>query len=123
MIRYNEHEVINILSLLSTRLRVAFAAACATRLLPAYLGFSRQTGRGDAGWVGSIVDRLWRDLEGNEMSVEQIQDAIRSCERLVPGENQEPWVPIQAYADDAIAALAYALRCRQSGKEQEAAWA
>jgi uncharacterized protein YjaG (DUF416 family) len=123
MIKYDEQKTVRALSLLPAKLRSAFAAACAERLLPAYLAFSKQTGRGHPEWISSIADRLWQDLEGDEMSPEQVQEAARYCEQLVPGENQEPWSSVQAYADDAAAAMAYALRCRQNGDEQEAAWA
>jgi hypothetical protein len=42
---------------------------------------------------------------------------------LIPDKEAEAWVTEQAYAEDACAALAYALCCRLSGESQEAAWA
>ena len=42
---------------------------------------------------------------------------------LIPGEDRGPWMPEQAYAEDAASALAYALSCCQTGDSQEAAWA
>ena len=42
--------------------------------------------------------------------------------KLIPQEEEGPWIPEQADAEDAGAAVAYALRCRQNGRGQEAAW-
>jgi hypothetical protein len=42
---------------------------------------------------------------------------------LFPKEDDGPWIPEKSEADDAAAALAYALRCRLTGLSQEAAWA
>jgi hypothetical protein len=42
---------------------------------------------------------------------------------LIPGENDQPWIEEQAYAEDAASAVAYALRALESGEPQEAAWA
>jgi hypothetical protein len=41
---------------------------------------------------------------------------------LIPQEDDSPWVMEQASAEDAGAAVAYAMRCRQSGQAQDAAW-
>jgi len=53
----------------------------------------------------------------------EVQANIDTCMGLIPQEDEGPWVTEQAAAEDAGAALAYALRCRQSGRGQEAAWA
>jgi hypothetical protein len=41
---------------------------------------------------------------------------------LIPSEDEGVWIQEQAAAEDAGAAVAYALRCRQNGRSQEAAW-
>lgn len=120
---YNEELLVADLDRLAVPLRVVFAAACAERLKPAYEEFSKQTGRGDPAKLAAILNRLWEDLEGNEMSSPQLQQSIDTCMALIPQEDDGPWVSTQAAAEDAAAALAYALRCRQSGEAQEAAWA
>lgn len=38
-------------------------------------------------------------------------------------EDEGPWSSLRAYAEDALAAVAYALRVQQNGDSQEAAWA
>ena len=120
---YNEQDLAKDLRRLPERLRTAFAAATAVRLMPAYAGFSRKTGRGDPAKLAAIIERLWRDLEGDKMSADQVRENIDLCTTLTPQEDEGPWVLEQAAAEDASAALAYALRCRQSGDSQEAAWA
>lgn len=120
---YNEELLVAELGRLTALLRAVFAAACAERLMPAYDEFSRQTDRGNPAKLSAILSRLWEDLEGNEMSPPQLQQNIDSCMELIPQEDDGPWVPAQAAAEDAAGALAYALRCRQSGDAQEAAWA
>jgi uncharacterized protein YjaG (DUF416 family) len=123
LIHYNEQELIRRLEQLSPTLRAVFAAACAERLLPAYFSFSEQTGKGDSSQLAMILERLWADLQGNPMSTEEMRANLDVCMSLVPQEGEDLWVDEQVYAEDAAAALAYALRCRQSGESQEAAWA
>lgn len=123
VIHYNEQELIRRLEQLSPKLRAAFAAACAERLLPTYFSFSKRTGKGDPSRLAMILERLWADLQGNPMSPEEIKTNLNVCLPLIPREDDEPWVEEQMYAEDAAAALAYALRSRQSGESQEAAWA
>jgi hypothetical protein len=57
------------------------------------------------------------------MSGEQVREDLSRCMELIPGEDEEPSVDEQAYADDAASAIAYALRTLDSGESQEAAWA
>lgn len=120
---FNEELLAADLNHLPVPLRVVFAVACAERLKPAYEKFSKETGRGSPAKLAAILSRLWEDLEGNELSPSQLQESIDSCMELIPQEDDGPWVLTQAAAEDAAAALAYALRCRQSGEAQEAAWA
>lgn len=123
LIHYNEQELVRRLEQLSPKLRVVFAAACAERLLPTYFSFSERTGNGDPSRLAMILERLWVDLQGNPMSTEEMRANLDVCMSLIPQEGEDLWVDEQAYAEDAAVALAYALRCRQSGESQEAAWA
>jgi uncharacterized protein YjaG (DUF416 family) len=119
---YDETRLIKKLDTLPKHLRVVFAALCAERILPAYSAFAERAGTGDSSYLRSILNRLWRDLEGEGLSNDQIQD-LDSCLGLIPDENEGQWSSLRAYAEDAVAAVVYALRARQSGKSQEAAWA
>lgn len=103
--------------------RVAFAAACAERLAPSYRRFVERTGRGDADAHRRNLDRVWAALVGSGMREEEISESLSFCMGLTPREDDGPWVPEQASAEDACAALAYTLRCYLEGSPREAAWA
>jgi uncharacterized protein YjaG (DUF416 family) len=102
---------------------VVFAAAVAERLLPVYSFFSRKTGRGNPHSLTEILDRLWRDIDGIPMTPGELQQNIDLSMELIPKEDEKPWVPEQYWAEDAAVAVVYALRTRQSGNPQHAAWA
>ena len=78
--------------------------------MPAYEAFSRRSGRGDPLALVGILARLWDELAGEEMTDAEVQSKIDSCMELVPQEDEGPWVPEQASAEDAGAAVVYALR-------------
>jgi len=123
VLRYNETESIRKLASVPRTLRVAFAAVVADRLLPSYVRFCAETGKGDAQRLIGILDRVWLDLAGEEMSADELASRLDTCMRLIPDEDDGPWVESRVYADDASTADAYTLRTRQSGDAQEAAWA
>jgi uncharacterized protein YjaG (DUF416 family) len=120
---FDETQLVRDLESLLPRMRVAFAAACAERLRPAYLAFAERAGAGDPEAFEASLDRLWSDLDEHPMTDDELRDRIEECMALIPQEDDGAWSAEQAYAEDAAAALAYALRCRQSGQSQEAAWA
>ncbi|XYH97780.1 DUF416 family protein [Sorangium sp. So ce1128] len=123
ILRFDEAHLVKDIDRLAPRLRVAFAASCAERLRPAYLAFSARARRGNPGEFEAILDHLWRDLDGQTMPDDEVSANIESCMALIPQEDDGPWVSEQASAEDAGAALAYALQCRRSSESQEAAWA
>lgn len=124
MLIYDEHRLVVELDRLPRRLRVAFAAACAERLMPAYRRFSEIGGRGDPKALTAILKQLWEDLrEVALMEEDELQAILDACMKLVPREDEEPWIQEQAAAEDGAVAVAYSLRCRQSGEAKEAAWA
>lgn len=121
--RFDERQLVLTLERLSPRLRVIFAAACAERLLPAYEAFSSLTGRGDAGALTHLLAWLWESIASGQKPGSEADAKIDACMRLIPQEDEGPWVEEQASAEDAGAAVAYALRCQKNGESQEAAWA
>jgi uncharacterized protein YjaG (DUF416 family) len=121
-VTYDERAIIEALDALSPARRVAFAATVAERMLPAFSAYSGAT-RQDSGVLTSIMDRLWRDLDGDALTAADVRDALARCMERLPDEDALGWTPARTYADDACAALAYALRARLSGSSQEAAWA
>src|SRR5437899_3237933 len=120
---FDEPQLVRSLERLPRELRVVFAASCAERLISTYDSYSNRTGRGDTAALRGILNRLWDDLSGHRMTEGEVHAKIRACEDLHPREEDRPWVPEKDYAEDAVAAAAYALRCRENGSSQEAAWA
>ena len=123
LLHFDEHALVQKLDHLPVAFRTAFAAASAQRLLPAYVRYSSLTGHGDQQELAEILARLWSDLDGLKTPAEIQQRDIDICMSLIPQEESDSWVPEQPYAEDAAAALAYALRTRKNGAAQEAAWA
>ena len=123
IIHFSEHQYRERLLELHTKERIAFASACAERLFSAYVKFNALSKRGDANALRSVLSKLWGDLMGEVMSIRDLNDCLETVMNLIPQEGEAEWIPEQAPAEDASAALAYALRCRQNGSEEEAAWA
>jgi len=120
---YDENRLIKILDALPKDLRVAFAALCAERLMPAYVAFAQSLGGVDATKLSLILGRLWQGLMGDSMSCEEVQSNLDVCMSLIQTEDQGRWSDLRSYAGDAIAAVAYSLRTQQNGHSQDAAWA
>jgi uncharacterized protein YjaG (DUF416 family) len=120
---FNEAELVQKLDELVPRARVAFAAACAERMLPAYVAFSTRANRGDAPALAEMLERVWNDLLGDRIEIRQLQTCVERCAALIPGEDEEPWLEDQPYADDAASAVAYTLRALERGEPRESAWA
>jgi uncharacterized protein YjaG (DUF416 family) len=123
ILRFSDQWLIKQLDRLHPLFRTLFAAVAAERSLPAYIRYARLTGRGSSAVLGEALNRLWGDIEGQRMSPEQAKETLELVMTLIPREDDGPWVPEQAWAEDATAALAYALRCRESGHSTESAWA
>jgi uncharacterized protein YjaG (DUF416 family) len=121
---FNEQLLIERLDRLPSPFKVLFAATVAERLFPAYTSYSRLTGRGNPQELCAALECLWLDLEGRRMDTSQVRENLNSVVGLIPREDDDnSWVPEQAWAEDAGAAVAYALRCRENGQSAEAAWA
>jgi hypothetical protein len=99
--------------------RAAFAAACAQRILPGYGRFAAdRPPRGRETLEGALA-ALWEDLMGSSMSDEDLRSKKEACEAELPGEEGEgEWGPL---AEDAVAAVVYALECREQGSSESAA--
>ncbi len=104
--------------------RTAFAAACAERLWPlveryaATIALPSDSLRGlrealEAAWAaaGGHADRL------------ALETAKAVAEELIPSEDDDNWVFESGYAQNGIAAIAYAIDTRLRDGVQEAVWA
>src|SRR5687767_1644568 len=120
VLKFNEAGIKNALEELPSLIRVAFAALCAERLIRAYDAYVKKSDKASLR-LGAMLEQLWRDLSGSPMSSDELQRNIDVCTQPIP--NEEGAVGVHAYAEDAAAALCYALRTRQNESAQEAAWA
>lgn len=121
--RYEEADRLRRVNELSPRGRVAFALLCATRLVPQYRRFHEKTGRGDPQRVEELAVMLWQHLTTARMSTDDLEQAVEHCMDLIPTEDDGWDDEVQASAEDAGAALAYAYRAAVTGDAQEAVWA
>jgi len=121
-LRFVEPQLREQLDRLPKEHRAAFAASCAERLFPAYERFSEEAGRGDPQTLRAALSRLWEDLACDPLSELELHASPKNCLALVPPEDEEPWAESQPSADDAAAALVYALESRVKDDSQEAAW-
>ncbi len=118
MVAYDEADINARLAKLDRFHRTAFAAACAERLWPLFERYARATGEGDVEALRSILDMAWSAAQGVE--VEEMAGA-QAAAAMVPAEGGE-WVFEMGYGQNAAAAVAYALRARQTDDPQEAVW-
>jgi hypothetical protein len=107
---------------LEPALMAFFPFLAALRILPTYARFHVRTGSGDPAKVQLLAERFWQDVSGNPLTAAELADAIEQATLLVPSEDDGWDEESQPYAEDAVAALAYAFRARLSRAAQEAAW-
>jgi uncharacterized protein YjaG (DUF416 family) len=119
MLRYDEKELIGCLQPLPNRLRVAFAAACAERQILNYLGFCNTTGRGDPSILVNALRCVWNDMEKTSVPTGGLQGCLDACMALLPEEDQGI-LDEHGYADDAVMAVAVAIRALLTSDVQEA---
>lgn len=117
--RFEDLQIEQRLAAVPARGLTLFAAASAERLIPLYELFTERGGRGDPAVLRAAVDVAWAadDSEGDAAVWQE------RAEALVPDEEDETWTDESAYAQNATAAAAYALRTRIAGSVQEASWA
>jgi uncharacterized protein YjaG (DUF416 family) len=91
-------------------------------MLPVYRWFHDRTGQGDPAALEQALEDLWTAVKGEGRSPESLESQQHVAEELVPHEDDR-WVDECAYAENATAAVAYAIRSWLTGSAQEAAWA
>lgn len=123
MLRHDESKTIERLGQLPRHLQVAFALLCSLRLLPAYRRFAQRTGRGSWSALSALSDQVWLELMRQQRpAASDLKDVLDKVMALIPTEEDGWDEETQAYAEDAAAALAYAIRTALTGEPQEAAW-
>lgn len=101
--------------------QIAFAAACAQRLFPAYDAFLRSTGRRDDVLVRQVLDAAWDGARTGSVLIHDPAALVERCVALIPEADADDM--IQAHAEDAIASAAYALQAAARLDRRAAGWA
>jgi uncharacterized protein YjaG (DUF416 family) len=124
MRRFDESKLVTELEKLAVPLRVAFAAACAERQMPAYRLFEVQNGRQPHNALDHHLNDLWMNL-GQTRNPTEDESHIEEIIALIPQEDcaQGAWSQEATNAQNAGMSVTYALRTRLTGEAQEAAWA
>jgi len=102
--------------------RAEFALQCAERLLPLYRRFHVDTGQGDQEVLTEALHAARAYLASTTGCPPEISSLADRCEALVPVED-ESWTDLSGLAQNAAAAMAYALRSVASGSAEDAVWA
>jgi len=120
MLNFDEKKLVADLQRLSPALRVAFAAACAERQMPAYRSFANKHRVENPDTLDRALDDAWLSPSKRGMEPQRQLDESMA---LIPQEDAvKPWTREANYAQDASISVAYALRARITGEAQEAAW-
>jgi|SRR5579859_7730234 len=118
-----EKQLLAKLDRLKPSARTVFAAACAQRLFRSYETAAEKQDERNFMAVRAILERLWEELLKNMPAGPETETDLQICLKMIPAESDGSWVVGQSIAEDALATLAYALRCHRSGSSQEALWA
>jgi uncharacterized protein YjaG (DUF416 family) len=116
-----ERELDTNLSQLGPSHRVAFAASCCERVLPAYEAFSRAETWGDPRQLRETVDRVWRSVLEKRLGTEEAGRLVGRCEDQ--GHHlDDPFDSIfTAPAQSAAVAVIRAVECAVEGDAELAA--
>ena len=122
-LRFDESKLTTQLSALPPSRRVAFAALVAERLAPALSSSPDNGSDSPLMTIRPITDGIWLRLSSPELHdpTEASRDVATCMQLLV--DNAEKWAVSLPFAEDAVAAVAYTLRCEATGSAQEAAYA
>ncbi len=123
MLNFQEHVLKRQLDRLPPQARVAFAASCAQRLASVYRTFVGKVAPVDG---ANLFDQgpsyVWAHILATPEEATTAQ-LLANVMAVIPDDDAPDWTPLTPYAEDALAALAYCLRCLQSADVQVAACA
>lgn len=121
MLNYDEAQLLDVLTAMPPAARLACAAAAATRLVPACERFADLYSAPWRGRARQIAAALWMHI-GGDPNPPDWHAALNEVMGMIPGEDVEGGM-VALLAEDALACLAYALRCLLTDDPQQAAWA
>jgi len=119
--KYDEARIAEVCRTFGRSALTAFAAACAERLWPLVERYGSVTPLPEQSilTLRYALDAVWRTAGGSDEDLAQARDVAES---MVPFEDED-WTIEAGYAQNAIAAIAYAARAWLSDDPQEAVWA
>lgn len=121
MLTFDEKKLVADLERLPRPLRVAFAAACAERQMPAYRAFVSEHHIEKSDALDQALHDAWENPTKRDRM--ELQQQLQKCMALIPREDVvQPWTEGATYAQNAGISVAYTLRARIGGEAQDAAW-
>jgi hypothetical protein len=122
MLNYDEAQLLDVLKAMPPDSRLACAAAAATRLVPACERFAALHATAGRGRARQIAAAIWHCIEGRDPDPPNWRAVLNEVMAMIPGEDVEGGM-LTLLAEDALACLAYAVRCLLTDDPQQAAWA
>ena len=120
VLRFFRDDLSKKLESLPRRLRTAFAAACAQRLMPGYSRSASRNLNAEPQQAIKILRELWNDIQSGSFDPSKLKRDVETCETLIPDYDVSYFDGIE-YAEDAICSLAYAIESELKGGVEEAA--
>ena len=122
VLQFSHDDLSKKLSSLPRRLRTAFAAACAQRLMPAYAASASRNLNANPQQAIKILTELWNDIQCGSSDPSKLKRDVEICETLIPDHDGSYFDGFE-HADNATCSLAYAVESELKGGAEEAAWA
>jgi hypothetical protein len=110
MFSYDKQDLLGQLAALPQPARLACATAAATRLMPACERFASVQAKGREGRARNIVAELWQCILTDDPAQQPWPEVLDEVMGMIPGKEAEGGLLTQM-AEDALASLAYAIRC------------
>jgi len=110
MFSYDKQETLAVLGALPPSARLAYAAAAATRLMPACERFAALLAPATEGRARAVVAELWQAILSGDPSQQPWLAVLDEVMAMIPGKHVDGNL-LTLVAEDALASLAYAIRC------------
>jgi len=118
-LRYDRDELTVRLARLPTRLRAAFAAACAERQIKNYERFLPNQ-VSEANVLKLTLQKVWEDAEGNAVNPSELASLRDRCQSIIDDNDLDNTAPLPF---DAAASVHCAVSARLTDNPNEAVWA
>lgn len=120
--RFDRGALADQISHLPRRGKVAFAASCAQRLFPQYLRYLEVAEGPVTEAYAQALETAWQIAASDLVDAASVKALVDRCMAALPTEDDAEATGVP-YAEDAAAAVLYALRTALTDKAQEAVWA